>query len=639
MSTESLRSLSRRYATGGLTRAEYRRRRAALLEGIVAGTIPIDVPLPEEPITETLSGPTLKQIRLREEPAAKSPRPRRRGGWRWIGLGAATALAVAVGLLLNSRAPSPKPTPRPAFEPAISATKPATLPPLVADFLLRKDWSTTALETLLADVQRLGGAERSMLARDPGIARFSDGLYEQLNEERTLMEVDQNLTSPARQQTIMDLAEALRIEDPRLSDAARALAALREQAVQAAAEGGPATAPPPAAEASAPVPSATAALPTATETTPPVTTEAATATPVSPESAPPATVAGAAAGTAGPTVDAAASVAPVAIQTAPAPAAAAVVAAPATTAAPASGQDATPAAATAPAPTATTATAATATAATATAAAAARKRGCHSELARSRRPFCRDALRAGAGGPIMVVVPGGEFTMGGNQPSEQPAHSAKIDYPFAIAAYETTVREFKAFCAATGRKCPPQPWGAEDYPVVNVTWADASAYAQWLRAQTGQNYRLPSETEWEYAARAGTRTRYPFGDELLPTHARFSYSAPADSPLPVSDKTVNRNRFRLYHMIGNVREWVADAWHDNLDGAPTDGAARGQGNATAVVRGGSYKNGADQLSSATRQPQPASQADSETGFRVAIDFRADSRAGRATDVEGLAWRR
>jgi formylglycine-generating enzyme required for sulfatase activity len=239
-------------------------------------------------------------------------------------------------------------------------------------------------------------------------------------------------------------------------------------------------------------------------------------------------------------------------------------------------------------------------------------------------------LRAGGGGPIMVVLPGGEFVMGGARPNEQPTVTAKINYPFAIAAYETTVKEYQAFCNATKRKCPAQPWNADDYPVVNVTWADANAYAGWLGAQTGLKYRLPSETEWEYAARAGSKSRYPFGDELLPTHARFSYSAPVDSPLPVSDKSVNRNRFRLYHMIGNVREWVADGWSESLSGLSGDGSPRGNGAAIGVVRGGSYRNGAEQLGSAARQAQPATQADLETGFRVSIDFRADSRSAGAT---------
>ncbi len=251
-----------------------------------------------------------------------------------------------------------------------------------------------------------------------------------------------------------------------------------------------------------------------------------------------------------------------------------------------------------------------------------RPKGCVSELANNRRPFCRDRLKDAGGGPTMVVLRAGEYDMGGSKSEEQPQRHVKIAYNFAMSVNEVTVAEFSKFCEASGRACPAQPWQGSDFPVVNVSWNDAQAYGQWLAEQTGKPYRLPTEAEWEYSARAGTSTKYPFGDELLPTHARFSYASTPDSPLPKADRSINRNAFRLYHMVGNVREWVIDSWAAGYQGAPQDGSAREDSAvATRVVRGGSFKDGADALRSAAREQLAATAADDETGFRVVLDLK------------------
>lgn len=156
--------------------------------------------------------------------------------------------------------------------------------------------------------------------------------------------------------------------------------------------------------------------------------------------------------------------------------------------------------------------------------------------------------------------------------------------------------------------------------MTNVSWNDANAYVRWLSQVSGATYRLPSESEWEYAARAGTTTEYPFseGDKILPTDARFD----ADSPLPVNDRSVNANRFRLRHIIGNVREWVADAWFENYMGAPGDGGARTQPDSgKRAIRGGSYADDASQLRSAARSGLPVDTRDKKTGFRVVREIR------------------
>jgi formylglycine-generating enzyme required for sulfatase activity len=156
--------------------------------------------------------------------------------------------------------------------------------------------------------------------------------------------------------------------------------------------------------------------------------------------------------------------------------------------------------------------------------------------------------------------------------------------------------------------------------MTNISWHDALAYTRWLSQSTGAVYRLPSEAEWEYAARAGTTTEYPFneGDKILLSDARFN----ADSPLPVNTRSVNANQFRLRHMLGNVREWVADAWYPNYRGAPVDGSARMRPDrGKRVVRGGAFTDDASRLRSAARMGLPADTRDRLTGFRVVREIR------------------
>jgi formylglycine-generating enzyme required for sulfatase activity len=191
-----------------------------------------------------------------------------------------------------------------------------------------------------------------------------------------------------------------------------------------------------------------------------------------------------------------------------------------------------------------------------------------------------------------------------------------IARPFGIGVYEVSFEEFRAFCQSAKRSCPEQPWTDPKLPVVNVPWTLASEYVEWLSTMSGARYRLPSESEWEYAARGGTTTPYPFGDEALPTHARFSFRGVETTPVAANDRTVNRNKFRLYHTIGNVREWVLDVWQDNHESTPLDGSAR-QGNSNErVARGGSYGDSADRIRSASRTHLAAGSGDEKTGFRV-----------------------
>jgi formylglycine-generating enzyme required for sulfatase activity len=223
----------------------------------------------------------------------------------------------------------------------------------------------------------------------------------------------------------------------------------------------------------------------------------------------------------------------------------------------------------------------------------------------------RDRLKSGIDGPEMVVIPAGRFRMGDIQglsgkKDEQPVHEVDIKRPFAMGRYEITFGHYDEFAKATGRKLPnDRGWGRGSQPVIYVSWHDARNYAAWLSEQTSTRYRLPTEAEWEYVARAGTETAYWWGNDFTKGMANcaecgskwdFEQAAPTGSFKP--------NPFGLYDTAGNVWEWVEDCWHENYIGAPGDGTARGKedgGNcAKRVIRGGSYTRERDFLRSSYR---------------------------------------
>ena len=246
---------------------------------------------------------------------------------------------------------------------------------------------------------------------------------------------------------------------------------------------------------------------------------------------------------------------------------------------------------------------------------------CRSVRSQPGSPYCRDRIPvAGVYAPTMVIVPSGEFVMGGSDKTEQPRHRVSINYSFAISVHEITFGEFSRYCETTKHRCPAQPWFGQDYPVVNITWHQAQDYTRWLTDSTGNHYRLPSEAEWEYAARAGSDTIYPSGDQLSHYDAVFSGDQQLNGPLPKTDRSINRNLFQIYHMIGNVREWTLDNWHTDYTGAPVDGSAWFGDSVYHVVRGGSYADDSAALRSAARTRLPANSADRHTGFRIVQDL-------------------
>ena len=226
--------------------------------------------------------------------------------------------------------------------------------------------------------------------------------------------------------------------------------------------------------------------------------------------------------------------------------------------------------------------------------------------------------------PEMVVVPAGSFLMGSFEgPNELPVNWVEISEPFAVGRFEVTFREWDACFWGVGCTHHPddQGWGRGDRPVVNVSWWDAKEYVAWLSRQTGEHYRLLSESEWEYVARAGTRGRFHFGSTISLDQANFNDESIGrwyGKTLPVGGFPA-ANDFGLYDVHGNVWEWVEDCWHDNYHGAPSDGSAWTIGGncSNRVTRGGSYYNGPSSVRSASRVSGETWHRNYGGGFRVA----------------------
>jgi formylglycine-generating enzyme required for sulfatase activity len=275
--------------------------------------------------------------------------------------------------------------------------------------------------------------------------------------------------------------------------------------------------------------------------------------------------------------------------------------------------------------------------------------------------------------PAVVVIPTGEFVMGsaadevGHADSEEPQRRVRIDVGFALGRNEVTVGEFGEFVRSAKYVSDAERLGAsavydegsgriadrrgvtwrDDYrgdraapglPVVHVSWNDAQAYLGWLSQHTGKHYRLPSEAEFEYALRARSSTRYPWGDgdpertvgnftgegDRSPSKRSWSLAFPRYSdgywgPAPV--RSFAADAFGLYDMEGNVSEWVEDCWHDNYVRAPRDSEAWiNPGCERRVVRGGSWGSDPSQVRSAFRISAPADTRSARVGFRIARDL-------------------
>jgi formylglycine-generating enzyme required for sulfatase activity/class 3 adenylate cyclase len=220
--------------------------------------------------------------------------------------------------------------------------------------------------------------------------------------------------------------------------------------------------------------------------------------------------------------------------------------------------------------------------------------------------------------PEMNMLRGGSFTMGSNDdPTEKPVHQVSIK-PFAISRYPISVREWNE-CAAA-KACAFTATGKDDAPITNLSWSDAKQFAVWLADATRKPYRLPSEAEWEYAARGGTQTRYWWGDQFQSGMANCKNCADvaaAEQPIKVGSFTPNP--FGLYDMGGGVDQWVEDCWHKNYQGAPSDGSAWVEGDCGShVLRSGSWRNDARYARPANRDNYDTNVRYPTHGLRVAL---------------------
>ena len=233
-----------------------------------------------------------------------------------------------------------------------------------------------------------------------------------------------------------------------------------------------------------------------------------------------------------------------------------------------------------------------------------------------------DPLSSGGQGPEMVVIPPGSFLMGcvsglDCYDDEKPVHEVTILQPFAVSKYEITFEDYDRFTDPD--KVDDEGWGRGRLPAIRVSWHDAKQYAAWLSAQTGESYRLLSEAEWEYVARAGSAAKYGWGNSIESNRAncygcgsRWDYeqTAPVGSFEP--------NAFGVHDVHGNVYEWVEDCWNGSYEGAPADGSAWLSGDCERrVVRGGAWDDFPDDLRIALRVSAAPDRRDSYYGFRVA----------------------
>jgi formylglycine-generating enzyme required for sulfatase activity len=220
--------------------------------------------------------------------------------------------------------------------------------------------------------------------------------------------------------------------------------------------------------------------------------------------------------------------------------------------------------------------------------------------------------------PEMTVIPGGSFAMGSNDdPSEEPIHEVSIE-SVAFSKFPITVREWNECVAA--RQCADLASGGPDTPVTNVSWVDAQQFVTWLAQVTHKNYRLPSEAEWEYAARGGTHTEFWWGDQFRSGMA--SCRDCGEGPVEVQPMKVGSfrpNQFGLYDMGGTVAQWVEDCWHKNYQGAPVDGSPwMGHDCTTHVVRSGSWRDHTSYVRPANRDHYDTSVRYPTHGFRIAL---------------------
>jgi formylglycine-generating enzyme required for sulfatase activity len=218
--------------------------------------------------------------------------------------------------------------------------------------------------------------------------------------------------------------------------------------------------------------------------------------------------------------------------------------------------------------------------------------------------------------PQLVSLPGGAFSMGSNDdPTEKPVHQVNVP-AFAIGRLPVTIGEWKQCVAA--KACTYDPSGGDDLPVHNVSWTDAQQFVTWLSGLTNKKYRLPTEAEWEYAARGGASTKFWWGNQVARGMANCKDCGdPSNARVPMKVASFAPNPFGLYDMAGGVAQWVSDCWHRDYQGAPKDGASWDAPNCRErVLRGGSWLSDAGDLRASSRNYYDPSVRYPANGLRI-----------------------
>jgi len=234
----------------------------------------------------------------------------------------------------------------------------------------------------------------------------------------------------------------------------------------------------------------------------------------------------------------------------------------------------------------------------------------------------RDSLSSGGKGPEMVRIPAGSFKMGdiqgGGFSNEKPVHRVSVS-AFALGKYEVTFAEYDKFAQATGKSKPSDSgWGRGNRPVIDVSWNDAVAYAKWLSQQTGHTYRLPTEAEWEYAARAGTTTKYWWGNKIGSNKANCDGCGSRwDDKQTAPVGSFRANQYGIYDTVGNVWEWCSDIYREDYYSSSPHSNPKGPSTGRdRVLRGGSWGSDAQYARAAFRFDVGPGDRSHGIGFRL-----------------------
>jgi len=225
-----------------------------------------------------------------------------------------------------------------------------------------------------------------------------------------------------------------------------------------------------------------------------------------------------------------------------------------------------------------------------------------------------------------IKLPRGKFFMGSNdihaQAKEKPRHEVNIDYDIAMGKYLVTVEDYMLFAQATGAIVPDERHEhlGFDVPVRRVRWTDAIAYAQWKSEREGKKYRLPSEAEWEYACRAGSESKFCFGDDDTQLD-EYAWYVENSEKVTHNVGTKKPNKWGIYDMHGNIWEWCLDRYAEDYTDTPKDGSAYGVASDKGrVLRGGSYNADVEKCSCSSRINLGSGGKNYFIGFRLVLEL-------------------